>query len=53
MMQLGIAFSGNLDARLVFRNGPLFAGSCRLDDAKDMNRLDIAHGRVIKRILPN
>jgi hypothetical protein len=53
MMQMGIAFSGDLDARLVLRNGPLFAGSCRLDDARDMERLDIANGRVVKRILPD
>jgi hypothetical protein len=48
-MQLGVAFTGNLDARLVFRYGPLFAASCRLRDAADMQRLDIAHGRVVAR----
>ena len=53
MMQLGVVFSGNLDARLIFRNGPLLAGSCRIDDTQDMKKLDIANGRVIKRILPN
>ena len=48
-LQLGVAFTGDIDARLVFRYGPLFAASCRLRDVADMQRLDIAHGRVVPR----
>lgn len=49
LLQLGVLFSGGLDARLVFRYGPLFAASCRLKDVADIERLDIAHGRVVPR----
>jgi hypothetical protein len=52
LMQLGIKFSRKLDARLVFRYGPLFASSCRLDDIEDINRLDITRGRVFPRDPP-
>jgi hypothetical protein len=52
LMQLGLQFSGTLDARLVFRHGPLFASACRLQDVEDMARLEIARGRVVPRIPP-
>jgi hypothetical protein len=52
LMQLGLQFSGALDARLVFRHGPLFANACRLQDFEDMTRLEIARGRVVPRIPP-
>ncbi|HXZ03120.1 MAG TPA: hypothetical protein VEI03_24240 [Stellaceae bacterium] len=45
LMQLGVSFSGALDAELVFRYGPLFAGQCRVDDANDMIRLRIGEAR--------
>jgi len=51
LMQLGVLFSGNLDARLVFRYGPLFASTCRLEDVADIEQLKIAEGRVLPRIL--
>jgi hypothetical protein len=51
LMQLGVHFSGKLDAKLVFRYGPLFASECRLRDINDMKRLDIAHGRFTPRAL--
>ena len=46
IMQLGIAFEGHLDARLVFTFGPVLAGSCRLEDIADMKRLSIAQARA-------
>ena len=45
LMQLGLRFSGNLDARLVFRFGPLLAARCRLADLNDMTRLHIEDAR--------
>jgi hypothetical protein len=41
VMQLGVAFSGSLDARLVFRFGPIWASGCRIADFDDMRRLKI------------
>jgi hypothetical protein len=45
MMQLGVMFSGDLDAKLTFRFGPIFASNCRFQDINDMERLDIRDGR--------
>jgi hypothetical protein len=45
MMQLGVMFSGELDAKLTFRFGPILASNCRFHDIDDMERLDIRHGR--------
>jgi hypothetical protein len=52
LMQLGLAFSGELNARLIFRYGPLFASTCRLTDIADIDRLKIAQGRVLPRGAP-
>jgi hypothetical protein len=46
LMQLGIDFTGRLDAELVFRYGPIFAGECRVDDMNDMERLRIRDARA-------
>jgi len=48
-MQLGVNFSGKLDAQLVFRLGPILAGQCRVDDLRDMERLRIDRARSAKR----
>ena len=48
-MQLGVSFSGKLDARLVFRLGPILAGQCRVDDLHDMERLRIDRARSATR----
>lgn len=48
-MQLGVSFSGKLDARLVFRLGPILAGQCRVDDLHDMERLRIDRARSTAR----
>ncbi len=48
-MQLGVSFSGKLDARLVFRLGPMLAGQCRVDDLRDMERLRIDRARSATR----
>ena len=48
-MQLGVSFTGRLDARLIFRLGPILAGSCRVDDVQDMDRLRIRQARVWAR----
>lgn len=45
LMQLGVGFTGDLDARLVFRYGPILAGSCRLEDLGDMARLRVREAR--------
>lgn len=45
LMQLGIAFQGRLDAHLVFRFGPIYAGECRVADIADMERLNIRAAR--------
>jgi hypothetical protein len=52
LMQLGLEFSGKLDARLIFRYGPLLASTCRLIDIADVDRLKIAQGRVLPRGAP-
>jgi hypothetical protein len=52
LLQLGLEFSGKLDAKLIFRYGPLFAGTCRLADIADIDRLKIAQGRVFPRGAP-
>jgi hypothetical protein len=45
IMQLGVSFEGRLDASLVFRYGPILAGDCRLEDLRDMERLDLRGAR--------
>jgi hypothetical protein len=46
LMQLGISFTGKLDANLVFRFGPFFASACRVEDVRDMERLKIREART-------
>lgn len=46
LMQLGIAFSGRLDATLVFRFGPFWSSGCRIDDIRDMERLRVRDARI-------
>jgi len=46
LMQLGVGFTGRLDATLTFRFGPFFASSCRLQDIRDMDRLQIRSART-------
>jgi hypothetical protein len=45
LMQLGVRFKGELNARLIFRYGPIRAGACRLRDVNDMVRLHISEAR--------
>jgi len=45
LMQLGVAFYGHLDTQLEFHFGPIFAGRCRVEDIKDMERLKITQAR--------
>jgi hypothetical protein len=45
LMQLGVSFSGELDARLVFRYGPILAGDCRVADLRDADRLRLREAR--------
>ena len=45
LLQLGVRFQGDLDVKLVFRHGPIFAGSCRMEDLRDMIRLRIGEAR--------
>ncbi len=45
LMQLGVRFRDKLDAKLVFRYGPIFAGACRTEDLRDMTRLRVAEAR--------
>jgi hypothetical protein len=45
LMQLGLRFSGALDAELVFRFGPFLASGCRIEDLRDMSRLHIEQAR--------
>jgi hypothetical protein len=45
LMQLGVRFRGKLDAKLVFRYGPILAGACRIEDLRDMTRLRIREAR--------
>ena len=47
MTQLGVDFRGELDARLRFKFGPIFAGGCRIEDLNDMERLRVAEGREV------
>jgi hypothetical protein len=49
LMQLGLRFSGKLDARLIFRYGPLFASGCRLADIADIERMNISQARAAPR----
>ena len=44
--QLGVSFAGKLNARLIFRLGPLLAGACRVEDLRDMARLRIDQARA-------
>ena len=45
LMQLGIRFSGELNAQLRQVFGPLWHSHCRVEDADDMTRLKIAEAR--------
>jgi hypothetical protein len=45
LMQLGISFVGQLDARLAFRFGPFLASACRIEDIGDIERLGIRKAR--------
>jgi len=45
LMQLGVRFRDKLDAKLVFRFGPILAGACRAEDLRDMTRLRVAEAR--------
>jgi len=45
LMQLGVRFRGKLDAKLVFRYGPILASACRMEDLRDMTRLRIHEAR--------
>src|SRR5262249_24096125 len=45
LMQLGVSFTGRLDATLEFRFGPIFASNCRIEDIRDMERLRIRGAR--------
>ncbi len=45
LMQLGVRFAGTLDARLVFRLGPIWASGCRVEDLRDMSRLRVEQAR--------
>ncbi len=47
--QLGVSFTGKLDANLVFRLGPILAGACRVEDLHDMERLLISQARAAPR----
>src|SRR5262249_4301969 len=49
LLELGIRFHGNLDAKLVFRHGPIFAGVCRMEDLRDMTRLKVSEARRGRR----
>jgi hypothetical protein len=49
LLELGIRFHGNLDAKLVFRHGPIFAGACRIEDLRDMTRLKVSEARRDRR----
>jgi hypothetical protein len=51
LMQLGLRFSGKLDARLIFRYGPLFASGCRLMDIADIERMHISQSRAVPRVV--
>jgi hypothetical protein len=46
LMQLGVRFSRQLDARLVFRFGPILASGCRLEDLQDMYQLRVTEART-------
>jgi hypothetical protein len=45
LLQLGVRFSGELNARLRFRFGLFWNSGCRLDDVKDMQRLRLSDAR--------
>jgi putative transposase len=45
LMQLGVSFTGHLDANLEFRFGPILASRCRLQDIGDMERLRVREAR--------
>jgi hypothetical protein len=47
--QLGVNFSGKLDVNLVFRFGPILAGTCRVEDLHDMERLRVSQARAVPR----
>jgi hypothetical protein len=41
-----VSFTGKLDVDLVFRLGPILAGTCRVEDLNDMERLRIRTARA-------
>jgi hypothetical protein len=45
LMQLGIRFTGEIKVRLRQVFGPLWHSHCRIEDARDMERLDISGAR--------
>jgi hypothetical protein len=45
LLQLGVRFSGAIEAQLRFKFGPFWNSSCRLDDVSDMHRLRVSDGR--------
>lgn len=50
LWQLGVSFRGDMNAKLIFRYGPLEAGACRVEDVRDMEQLRVAEGREHRRI---
>jgi hypothetical protein len=51
--QLGVDFNGKLDVNLVFRFGPILAGTCRVEDLHDMERLRISQARAPRENAPH
>lgn len=39
----GVLFNKNIDARLSYRTGPFIGSQCRLDDARDMKKMEIGN----------
>jgi hypothetical protein len=46
MMQLGIRFSGHLSAGVKYRFGPFWNSHCRLEDGRDVERLNMVAART-------
>ncbi len=49
LLLTGVLFKEHLEATLTFFNGPLHNGTCRLEDFRDMQRLNIAAETVSRR----
>jgi hypothetical protein len=45
MMQLGVRFSGRLSTEIKYRFGPFWHSHCRLEDARDAERLNMVAAR--------